>query len=189
MKWRNFRRGCGVLALLLVWPSLGAALVQGPLVAGGNSHSLAIRADGTLWAWGGNTYGQLGLEDTADRLTPVRVGGGNWVAVAAGFAHTLAIRADGTLWAWGRNNQGQLGVNDTTNRFVPTQEYRGFSDWAGVAAGHYHSLGRRTDGTCWTWGANTHGQLGQGDTTSRPAPTQVRFPGALPGIPLLLLDQ
>ncbi len=81
-----------------------------PQIAGGNSQTLLIKSDGTLWAWGNNSNGQLGLGDTTDRHSPVQVGtDNNWVSIAAGFSHTIALKSNGTLWSWGFNFHGQLG--------------------------------------------------------------------------------
>jgi len=142
-------------------------------VAGGAYHSLLVRSDGTLWASGYNTEGQLGLGDTDDRWVPTQVGiATNWVAAAAGEVHSLGLRSDGTLWAWGANWYGQLGLADTTERLIPTQVGTD-TNWVAVAAGQDHSLGVRSDGTLWAWGLNNYGQLGLNDTNNRLSPTQV----------------
>jgi alpha-tubulin suppressor-like RCC1 family protein len=121
MKRRHFWMWTGVLALLLLWPALAAAKDKAPKFAAGLNHTLTIRADGTLWACGYNIYGQLGVEDNTDRLTPVRVGTtSDWVAVAAGADHSLGRRAGSSLWAWGHNNHGQLGLGHVTSRTIPT---------------------------------------------------------------------
>ena len=84
----------------------------------GGIHSFSLKRDDTLWAWGANSYGQLGLGDTTNRMSPVQVGTETeWKSVSAGLYHTLAIKNDGTLWVSGRNNGGQLGLGDLLNSF------------------------------------------------------------------------
>jgi hypothetical protein len=84
-------------------------------VASGYGHSLALAADGTVWAWGDNTYGQLGdgsggTGPTSIKVTPVQVSGlANVVGIGAGEQHSLAVKSDGTVWAWGLDGQGELG--------------------------------------------------------------------------------
>jgi hypothetical protein len=143
-------------------------------VSAGNCwHTIAIKTDGTLWVWGDNFYGQLGLGDTTNRYTPTKVGTDtNWAYVSAGCANTIAIKTDGTLWAWGWNYTGQLGLGDTTNRYTPTQ-VGSDTNWAYVSAGDSHTVAIKKDGTLWAWGDNFYGQLGLGDTTDRYTPTLV----------------
>ena len=80
-----------------------------PKIAAGDGHTVAIKSDGTLWAWGLNNYGQLGDGTTTDSNIPEQEAthGANWVSVAAGYSHTVALKSDGTLWAWGWNGNGQ----------------------------------------------------------------------------------
>jgi alpha-tubulin suppressor-like RCC1 family protein len=142
-------------------------------IASGGTHSMGIRADGTLWAWGGNSYGQLGLDDTNGRASPVQVGDAtNWASVACGDYHTLAVRSDGTLWAWGRNTNGRLGLGDTNQRSYP-EKVGSATNWASVACGSNFTMAVRSDGTLWAWGRNSDGQLGLGDTSQRTSPEQV----------------
>jgi alpha-tubulin suppressor-like RCC1 family protein len=140
------------------------------VASSGGWHSAAIRRDGTLWTWGYNNNGQLGLGDTVNRSTPVNVGGNDWVQVSSGSNSTAGIKSDGSLWTWGLNSSGQLGLGDTVNRSVPTVVP---GSWIAVKCGYVHVVAIKSDGSLWTWGSNTYGQLGLGDTTNRLAPTRI----------------
>jgi M6 family metalloprotease-like protein len=123
-------------------------------------HNLAIRTDGTLWAWGLNDRGQLGDNSWSNRYLPYQITvGTDWAVVSAGGYHTLAVKKDGSLWAWGANNIGQLGDGTQYERHVPTR-IGSDSDWCMVAAGDQHSLALKRDGSLWGWGSNMSGQLG-----------------------------
>jgi alpha-tubulin suppressor-like RCC1 family protein len=177
-----------VAAIMLPQGSTGQPTTWKTVAAGG-SHSLAVKSDGTAWAWGGNDYGQLGIGNTtADRTTPVQVLGPNAtgyltnvVAVAGGYFFSIALKSDGTVWAWGSNGDGQLGDGTTTNRNTSVQ-VRGqggtgyLTNVIAVAAGAYHALALKSDGTVWAWGYNGDGQLGVGNTSSI-TPVQVRGQG------------
>ncbi|NBS70056.1 hypothetical protein EBT31_14260 [bacterium] len=143
----------------------------------GREHALAIKTDGTLWAWGSGDSGRLGLNDTADRSSPVQVGAlTTWAQVAAGGGgSTFAIKTDGTLWSWGYNYTGNLGLNDSgpyTRRSSPVQ-IGALTTWKQISAGDDHALAIKTDGTLWTWGNNGSGRLGLGDTANRSSPVQI----------------
>lgn len=137
--------------------------------------ALGIRSNGTLWAWGANTNGQLGDASTTTRRQPVQVGAiATWRQVSAGTSHVVATRTDGTLWAWGLNSSGQVGDTTTTQRTAPVQ-VGAATDWAWAVAGATHTMAVKTNGTLWAWGGNGNGQAGQGSTTTTTylAPIQV----------------
>lgn len=154
-------------------------------VAGGEFHTLALKSDGTVWAWGWNHSGQLGDNTTTDSYTPLQVHGEGDVgyltevkAIAAGENHSLALNADGTVWAWGSNINGQLGDGRTYDRYTPVQVHG--EDDLGVlteilliAAGQDHSMALKSDGSVWAWGFNMNGQLGDSTTISSYAPVHV----------------
>ena len=141
-------------------------------VAGGGSHTAAIKTDGTLWTWGNNSTGQLGVNDTNNRTTPVTTfaGGANWKQVAGGDFHTAAIKTDGTLWTWGNNGFGALGDNTATSRYTPVTTFAGGTNWKQVSGGDSFTAATKTDGTLWTWGRNTFVQLGDNTATDRYTP-------------------
>ncbi len=146
------------------------AIATGP----NSGHSLAIKSDGTLWAWGFNFFGQIGDGTTTNRLTPVQIGGLSAMkAIATGTGHSVALKADGTVWAWGQNLHGQLGDGTTTDHFFPAQ-VPAFGGVVAVTAGQTHTVVRKADGTVWAWGANSFsGQLGDGTFIERSSPVQV----------------
>ncbi len=131
-------------------------------VAAGYAYSVALRADGSVWAWGVNDSGQLGDAGRSgdQSAVPVRAGVlSGVVAVSAGGAHVLALMSDGTVWAWGANGQGQLGLGHTRAVSTPTQ-VPGQTGITMVRAGYAHSLALKTDGSVWAWGDNSTGALG-----------------------------
>ncbi len=132
-------------------------------------HTLAIKTDGSLWAWESNRSGQLGDGTATDRATPVQVLTGV-AAASASAVHSLARKTDGSLWAWGWNGVGQLGDGTTTDRSTPVKVLTGV---AAVSVGGDHSLALKTDGSLWAWGSNWYGQLGDGTRTDRSTPVQV----------------
>ena len=144
-------------------------------VAGGYMHITAIKTDGTLWTWGNNSNGALGDGTTTSRSSPgtTASGGTNWKQIAGGNAYTSAIKTDGTLWMWGGNSSGQLGDGTTTNRSSPGTTAGSGTNWKQVSCGNSYTAAIKTDGTLWTWGINTQGQLGDGTTTSRRSPVTV----------------
>lgn len=136
-----------------------------PVVAAGGEHTCGIRGKGTLWCWGRNNYGQIGIGTTgADGLPPTQVGArSDWVDVTGGGASTCAIRADRALYCWGLNHRGQVGDQTRTVRAVPTR-VPGPRTWRSVSMGFFHTCAVRTDDSLWCWGDNSAGQLGRGTT-------------------------
>jgi alpha-tubulin suppressor-like RCC1 family protein len=135
---------------------------------------MAVKTDGTLWSWGMNAFGQLGLNNYTYYSSPKQVGGlTNWLSVAGGkYAHSVALKNNGTLWGWGRNYIGMLGLGTTTQYISPVQ-VGALTNWSSIDAGRAHSVAIKTDGTMWAWGGNGSGRLGLGDTTNRSSPTQI----------------
>lgn len=139
----------------------------------GYKSSMAIKSDGTLWAWGYNTFSNLGLgADTSNRSAPVAVGG-TWTAVDLAKTATVGIKSGGTLWSWGYTTNGTLGDGQgSTTVNSPVQVGTGTA-WSSVAAGKYHIIALKTDGTLWAWGKNDKGQLGLGTIINRSSPVQI----------------
>lgn len=160
---------------------VGALATWSKISCGTGGHVLAIKSDGTLWAWGHNGSGRLGDGTTAQRTSPVQIGAlTTWSKVSAGQGYSAAIKTDGTLWAWGANGSGQLGNGTTTNQTTGPVQIGNDTDWAQVVVsnGAYgqsgvHTLAIKTNGTLWAWGANTYGQLGDGTTTQQLSPVQI----------------
>jgi alpha-tubulin suppressor-like RCC1 family protein len=137
------------------------------------SRTLALKADGTVWGWGSNEFGELGDGTTTQRLSPVQTSGlSDAVAIATGGSHSLALKSNGTLWAWGDNASGQLGDGTNVDKLTPIQ-VTSLSDVVAIAAGYKFSVALKKDGSVWTWGDNTSGQMANGTTTDRNTPGQV----------------
>jgi alpha-tubulin suppressor-like RCC1 family protein len=138
------------------------------VIVTGGAHSCAMRSDATLWCWGANQYGQLGLDDFMPRASPVQVDlasfAGGVPSVTAGGNHTCAAQTDGTLFCWGDNRAGQLGNGGAENSAVPVQVDISAlgKDVYLVYAGGRHTCTRNNDSSLWCWGGNEYGQLGIG---------------------------
>ena len=143
------------------------------VIAAGLYHSLAIKTEGTLWAWGHNFYGQLGCPATTFSSIPLRVGSASfWSSVSAGHYHTLAIEGDTDLYAWGRNTWGQCGNGEDGNQ-LDDAVYLG-RGWKQVSAGYTQSAAVRHDGTLWAWGGSgMYAYLGNGTSVGSNVPVQV----------------
>jgi alpha-tubulin suppressor-like RCC1 family protein len=145
--------------------------LTGPASAASNSVTPVLSY--SLFGWGRNVNGQLGLNNTIDYSSPKQVGAlTTWLKIAGGFYISSAIKADGTLWTWGKNNIGQLGLSNTTYRSSPVQ-VGALTNWAEIGMGYQHTVAVKTDGTLWVWGDNNSGQLGLGNTTNYSSPKQV----------------
>jgi len=157
--------------------------VKAMSVAAGGGHSFAIDEHGTLWAWGHNSFGQLGDGTAADRSSPIqvntsgRMNNAKVTFVAAGYEHSIAIDELGNLWVFGRNNCGQLGDGTVADSSSPIQVNTvgrmNNAKVTAVAAGRYHSLAVDGHGALWAWGDNGFGQLGDGTTTDRSYPLPI----------------
>jgi alpha-tubulin suppressor-like RCC1 family protein len=149
-------------------------------IAAKGSSTFAIKSDGeaagTLWAWGDNTYGELGDGTFTSRSTAMRVAGlANVVQVANSGSHAVAVKGDGTVWTWGSNNWGQLGDATNTGRTTPIQSQLSLT--TAVGAGSFFTLalqspGPRSEPITWGWGLNNSGQLGNGTGSGSNNPVQ-----------------
>ncbi|RII27790.1 MAG: RCC1 repeat-containing protein [Geobacter sp.] len=174
-----FWGGVGLRAILaaffMLMVAVGSAAAYGDIqaIAAGSGHTVVLKNNGTVWAWGDNYYGQLGDGTTTERHAPVQVTGlAGITAVAAGDYHTVTLKNDGTVWVWGDNYCGQLGDGTTTERQSPIQ-VTGLAGVTAIAGGDAHTVALRNDGTVWTWGDNYYGQLGDRTVTERHSPVQV----------------
>ena len=137
-------------------------------VAGGQM--LALRSNRGLWAWGANSFGQLGVGDTVQRSTPTQVGTDqDWAAVSPASDHCFALKTNGSLWAWGNSPKGLLGLGGDSGVITSPNQIGTDMDWRMVTAGEHCGLAIKRDGSLWTWGTNGHGQLGFSTfSTNRP---------------------
>jgi len=159
-----------------------------PRIAAGAAHVIALKSNGTVWSWGRNAMGQLGVGSTTDELSPRAVSAtfGNLssaTAVASGFEHSMALKSDTTMVAWGNYSSGQLGnYNLTANAATPVSVVNSsdvnLTAVTSISAGYEHSIAI-IGGTVYTWGDNFYGQLGYGTNVgthtanSNPAPVTI----------------
>lgn len=160
-------------------PAIVAGLSNVKSIAAGQDYSVALAADGKVWTWGVNLFGQLGNGTTGRTGNPAAVQGiTNAKSIAAGMAHVLVLKQDGTVWGWGNNSYGQLG-GTTPAHYLPVAvkglpvPVAGMSGVRSVAAGAYNSGIVNYNGSVWTWGNNSFGQLGDGTTAVSFAPKKV----------------
>jgi len=144
-------------------------------LAGYEGNSGAIKTDGTLWSWGYNQHGELGLNQSnpVKISSPVQVPGTTWSQFRTYKGQCYSIKTDGTWWAWGNNQSGELGQNNTTKYSSPVQVPG--TTWSKMSGSHDNAYGIKTDGTLWVWGYNVGGALGlnQPDNTRYSSPVQV----------------
>jgi alpha-tubulin suppressor-like RCC1 family protein len=136
--------------------------------------TLAIKTDGTLWSWGIGNGGALGLGNVTWYSSPKQVGSlTDWALVSAGSNFGLAIKTNGTMWAWGNNSDGRLGINSGTAATSSPQQIGALTTWTKISAGNDFAIAIKTDGTIWSWGGNSSGQLGLGNITNYSSPKQI----------------
>ena len=146
----------------------------------GSSVSGVIKTDGTLWVWGDNNQGQLGINNTTDYSSPKQIPGTTWNKIVMSSRHGAAIKTDGTMWAWGNSQRGELAQNNRTSYSSPVQipgttwsdlwiSGSGNSNMATIKA-------LKTDGTLWSWGYDHRGQCGQ-NSISPGYSSPVQIPG------------
>lgn len=146
-------------------------------ISAGEGHNLALKSDGTVWAWGWNGLGQLGNGTTNDSHTPTQVFGlGSVVAISGRAYHCLALKSDGTVWGWGWNSWGQLGNGTTTNAVLLPVQVLGLTNPTAISAGYMVSIARMYDGTVRVWGTGPKGELGQGNSGDH-SYTPIQVPG------------
>jgi alpha-tubulin suppressor-like RCC1 family protein len=145
-------------------------------LAAGLAHACGLRSDTSLWCWGQNTDGRVGIGATSTyEAAPVQIsspGTTGWTMVAGGDSHTCGVRTS-RVYCWGSNSSGQLGNGNTTDQATPTLALGGYTNWSTVDAGLAHSCGLRATGALYCWGANSNGQLGIGSVVDTSTPTVV----------------
>lgn len=159
-------------------------------ISGGYAHAIALKSDGSVWAWGDNTNGELGDSTTTNRLTPVQVHGllnigflSGVTKIAAGQQFNLALIAGGNVLAWGLDTNGELGDNSIADKHIPVQVHGpgnvGFLNGiTSFSAGGQHALAIKVDSTVWSWGLNINGELGNNTYANISSlPIQVHGPG------------
>ena len=138
----------------------------------GGAGGWCAKTDGTMWVWGINKNGHLGVNNTTNYSSPIQIPGTGWKSVRSNSSTSNCIvKTDGTLWAVGGGNDGGLAQNNTTSYSSPVQIPG--TTWKEVSGGYRYNIATKTDGTLWMWGSGTYGQLGQNYITIRSSTVQV----------------
>ncbi len=154
-------------------PVYVSVLTEVKALGQGDDNCLALKSDGTVWTWGYNYYGQLGLGDNISRSTPTQIPSlTGIVSVSGADNYSFAIKNDGTVWAWGVNYNGVLGDGTTTDRNSPVQ-VTVMTGIVKIKGSTSHTTALKNDGTVWAWGNNYRGMLGNGSTINSLTPVQV----------------
>ncbi|MGC5326282.1 Ig-like domain-containing protein [Brevibacillus sp. SYSU BS000544] len=174
------------IALLFGLLPLQSAEAAGGItkISGDIEHNLALKDDGTVWAWGKNNFGQLGNDSITNSNVPVKVSGLDTVIdISAGGENSYALKADGTVWSWGNNGVGELGNGNIGSFHMKPVQVVGpggvgvLQEITSIAGGYKFALALKNDGTVWAWGNNGNGTLGNGTGVSSSTPVQVKDPG------------
>lgn len=153
-------------------PIIAHDLTQGIAIDGGERYFLMLKADGSVWSWGDNTYGQLGDGSFTPRNIPEQIVGVNNVdLISAGDNFSIAL-ANGTIWSWGDNTKGQLGLGNNGNVSIPVSNGN-IANVTDVSAGGEFTVALDNNGDVWTWGDNQFGQLGDGFFINRNSPSTI----------------
>jgi alpha-tubulin suppressor-like RCC1 family protein len=145
-------------------------------VSAGYRFTIGLKQDSTLWSWGTNNLGQLGLDSTVAKSSPNQITAGpvvGWQKISAGYLHAAAVARDGSLWCWGNNSYGQVGLVNPTNISQPIQTAIGGNDWQDVSCGRNFTLALKKNGSVWAWGVNAYGQYGNNTVVLRRTPVNV----------------
>jgi alpha-tubulin suppressor-like RCC1 family protein len=145
-------------------------------ISTGNEHTLAIDKNGRLWSWGWNIFGQLGTNNTINRVTPVSILGAvkTFCEISSGQFHSAAIDKNGRAWGWGNNNSGELGDNSVSSRLTPVSVRGAVKTFCKISTGDLHTIAIDKNNNVWSWGNNQDGQLGDGTATRVCTPVSVR---------------
>ncbi|MBN2724347.1 MAG: hypothetical protein JXR95_09780 [Deltaproteobacteria bacterium] len=145
----------------------------------GTEHCCIIDSSGSVWCWGNNDYGQLGVGSEENTLPPAKIETLIFTKVSAGGNHTCGLNQSGEILCWGWNNNGQLGNNDTADTNTPVTAINPGAVFVDISSNHGHSCAIGTNGRAYCWGWNAYGELGTADNTNYVVPTPVSLSSSI----------
>ena len=172
--WGYNRDILDTTAYYLIMPERIPNLYGVKSIKAGSRHLIALKYDGTVWTWGYNNYGQLGNGSIDNCSVPARIESLNSITeIAAAYYDNIALQQDGSVWSWGYNVNGEAGIDSSTDYITVPLKLNSIGNIIAISSCYRNSLALAADGSVWSWGYNSYGQIGDGTTTYKKYPVKI----------------